>query len=144
MDISKAIPAHKVTRTFSKVFSFYCLHWVKDQATALSNIHRLLEADGEILLVFLARNPLFSAYRRLAEKDAWKGYMQVSVSCAESGLFSLVFPLISSILPLREEKKLRDDQHLPITQHCSFVAYVVGWFESVKFDFGGREIGALR
>lgn len=77
LDISQEIPSTKLTRKFSKIFSFYCLHWIRDQGVALHNIHRLLEADGEALLVFLAKNPIFDAYRRQAKKPEWSQYMQV-------------------------------------------------------------------
>lgn len=79
LDISRPIPDRKTTRRFSKVFSFYCLHWVKDQNVALLNIHRLLEEGGEALLVFLAKNPLFDAYRRLSLNNEWSEYMAVSI-----------------------------------------------------------------
>lgn len=75
MDISHEIPQRKMTRRFSKIFSFYCLHWVKDQGIALHNIHRLLEYNGEAVLVFLAKNPLFQVYRKMARKTEWASYM---------------------------------------------------------------------
>ncbi len=62
-------------RRFTKIFSFYCLHWLKDQSVALRNIHRLLETGGEALLVFLARNPVFEVYRRVAKMPRWQQYM---------------------------------------------------------------------
>ena len=77
LDIAKELPNNKVTRTFSKIFSFYCLHWIKDQGVALHNIHRLLEPNGEALMVFLAKNPLFEVYRKLAAKPEWASIMQV-------------------------------------------------------------------
>ena len=77
MDISREIPGHKLTRKFTKIFSFYCLHWVRDQRTALANMHRLLEDEGEALMVFLAKNPLFEAYRVMAGKEEWREYMKV-------------------------------------------------------------------
>lgn len=80
MDISHEIPQRKMTRRFSKIFSFYCLHWVKDQGIALHNIHRLLEYNGEAVLVFLAKNPLFQVYRKMARKTEWASYMTVSQS----------------------------------------------------------------
>ncbi len=78
MDISREIPALRSVRAFSKVFSFYCLHWVRDQQSALGNIHRLLRPGGEALLVFLAKNPVFDAYRRMAKDPRWAPYMEVT------------------------------------------------------------------
>ena len=66
--------------TFLKlqVTSFYCLHWIRDQMTCLENILELLQENGQALLVFLASNPIFLMYERMAQKDAWKEYMVVS------------------------------------------------------------------
>ncbi len=50
---------------------------VKDQTAALRNIHRLLRPGGEALLVFLAKNPIFDAYRRMAAGDKWASVMKV-------------------------------------------------------------------
>ncbi|GIY31494.1 juvenile hormone acid O-methyltransferase [Caerostris darwini] len=62
--------------TFSKVFSFYCLHWVSDMRRALANIHSLMSSGGEALLVFVAQCPVFEMYERMAEMDKWKNYME--------------------------------------------------------------------
>jgi len=75
LDIGRDLPSGVTTMKFNKVFSFYCLHWVKDQSAAFRNVHRLLEDDGECLLVYLASNPLFDAYRRLAQKPRWSNVM---------------------------------------------------------------------
>ncbi len=77
LDIGREIPAHRSVRAFSKVFSFYCLHWVRDQGAAMRNIHRLLGPGGEALVVFLAKNPLFDAYRRMAADPRWQRIMKV-------------------------------------------------------------------
>ena len=85
LDISKGLPNNKVTRKFSKIFSFYCLHWIKDQGVALDNIHRLLEPNGgEALLVFLAKNPLFEVYRKMAAKPEWASIMEVRLLVDET------------------------------------------------------------
>lgn len=69
----------RLTRRFSKIFSFFCLHWIEDQGVALHNIHRLLEVNGEGLLVFLAKNPIFTVYRKMAKKIRWQQYMEVRI-----------------------------------------------------------------
>lgn len=64
--------------TFSKVFSFYCLHWVSDLRRALANIHSLMRArGGQCLLVFVAQCPVFEMYERMARLDKWQEYMKV-------------------------------------------------------------------
>jgi hypothetical protein len=44
---------------------------------ALSNMFELLLPGGELLVVFLASNPLFSVYEKLSEDSAWSKYMTV-------------------------------------------------------------------
>ncbi|XP_035218879.1 juvenile hormone acid O-methyltransferase-like [Stegodyphus dumicola] len=62
--------------TFSKIFSFYCLHWVKDLRKALSNIQHLMQPGGECLLVFVAQCPVFEMYERMAKMSKWQDYME--------------------------------------------------------------------
>ncbi|GFW98483.1 juvenile hormone acid O-methyltransferase [Trichonephila clavipes] len=62
--------------TFTKVFSFYCLHWVKNLRRALRNIQSLMKNGGETLLVFVAQCPVFEMYERMADDGKWKAYMQ--------------------------------------------------------------------
>ncbi|XP_050726601.1 juvenile hormone acid O-methyltransferase-like [Eriocheir sinensis] len=77
LDIERAVqPRQAFPDGFSKVFSLYCLHWVKDQERCLNNIYQLLQPGGETLLVFLARNPLFTMYENMSMKDRWQPYMQ--------------------------------------------------------------------
>lgn len=61
---------------FTKVFSFYCLHWVRDLPLAVSNMFELLVDGGEALVVFLASNPIFRMYRLLAQNLKWAPYMK--------------------------------------------------------------------
>ena len=56
---------------FHKIFSLYCLHWVKDLPRAVSNLAALLLPGGEALLVFLASNPIFRMYRAMAASSKW-------------------------------------------------------------------------
>ncbi|XP_015910904.1 juvenile hormone acid O-methyltransferase [Parasteatoda tepidariorum] len=62
--------------TFTKIFSFYCLHWIKDIEKALSNIEYLMRKGGECLLVFVAQCPVFEMYEIMAKDDKWKTYME--------------------------------------------------------------------
>ncbi|KAF4520275.1 hypothetical protein B566_EDAN010743, partial [Ephemera danica] len=72
-------PRNYFPHGFQKIFSFYCLHWVSDQRRAMMNMYELLEPNGELLLVFLAQNPIFTAYERLAAGNKWGKYMQDDV-----------------------------------------------------------------
>ncbi|XP_055613918.1 juvenile hormone acid O-methyltransferase isoform X1 [Uranotaenia lowii] len=60
---------------FNYVISFYCLHWIKDQRKALSNIRNLLAEGGECLLVFLACNPIYDIFYELSRHPKWAPYM---------------------------------------------------------------------
>ncbi|XP_071522293.1 juvenile hormone acid O-methyltransferase [Panulirus ornatus] len=77
LDIERVIQPRQVfPEGFTKVFSFYCLHWVKGQENCLTNIFQLLQPGGETLLVFLASNPLFTMYEIMSQKPQWQQYMQ--------------------------------------------------------------------
>ncbi|XP_058466096.1 juvenile hormone acid O-methyltransferase isoform X2 [Malaya genurostris] len=60
---------------FDHITSFYCLHWVKYQTMAFSNIYALLKSGGDCLLAFLARNPIFDIYDQLSRSSKWTKYM---------------------------------------------------------------------
>ena len=100
LDLMKAIqPSQIFPRGFDKIFSFYCLHWIKDHKSAIStttctstydanyirsDCRRLLESmfqitkpEGTVLLSFLASNPIFTMYQRMAERKEWAKYMTV-------------------------------------------------------------------
>lgn len=77
LDIERSVQPRQIYPDgFTKVFSFYCLHWVREQSQCLSNIFQLLQPGGETLLVFLANNPLFDMYRNMSEKTQWSQYME--------------------------------------------------------------------
>ena len=65
---------------FDKVFSLYCLHWIKDLPVAVKNIHELLVDGGQALVIFLASNPIFRMYRILAKNIKWSSYMLVWIN----------------------------------------------------------------
>ncbi|XP_065307575.2 juvenile hormone acid O-methyltransferase-like isoform X2 [Dermacentor albipictus] len=59
---------------FHRIYSFYCLHWVKNQDAALKNIASLLKPEGECLLLFPASNPATAGWKLLAKMDRWAKY----------------------------------------------------------------------
>ncbi|XP_049511671.1 uncharacterized protein LOC119464985 isoform X4 [Dermacentor silvarum] len=61
---------------FHRIYSFYCLHWVKKQDIALKNIARLLTPEGECLLLFPASNPATAGWQLLAKMDRWAKYSE--------------------------------------------------------------------
>ncbi|KAL1486389.1 hypothetical protein MTO96_046984 [Rhipicephalus appendiculatus] len=40
--------------TFDRIYSFFCLNWVRDQGQAMRNLSSLLSSGGESVLVFPA------------------------------------------------------------------------------------------
>ncbi|XP_004518574.1 juvenile hormone acid O-methyltransferase [Ceratitis capitata] len=102
LDIAcKEIPEHLNGR-FDHVLSFYCLHWVQDQRLALENMNKLLRVDGgDILLAFLATNPIYDVYLTLAEREKWRCYMKDTMK--------FISPLHLSDDPGAEFKKLLEE-----------------------------------
>ncbi|XP_023236906.1 juvenile hormone acid O-methyltransferase-like [Centruroides sculpturatus] len=76
LDICEDVENFKNTwGCFSKIFSFYCLHWIKDHRKVLKNIDKLLSTNGECLLVFVAQCPVFELYEIMATLPKWKNVM---------------------------------------------------------------------
>lgn len=73
LDIEKQ-PFH-TTEPFDHITSFYCLHWVQNQERAVQNMYKLLKPDGDMLLVFLAQNPIFEIYKQMSLSKKWAKYM---------------------------------------------------------------------
>ncbi len=46
----------------------------------MEHMYDILKPGGEVLLVFLASNPIFTMYERMAERTEWTEYMKVLVS----------------------------------------------------------------
>ncbi|XP_075535384.1 juvenile hormone acid O-methyltransferase-like [Dermacentor variabilis] len=59
---------------FDRVFSFYCLQWLRDQGAALKNVAALMTPGGQCLLVFPASQQPGAVWRLLAEMDPWEKY----------------------------------------------------------------------
>lgn len=77
LDISKVDnPRVYFPGGFNKVFSFYCLHWIKDIETTMKNVESLLKDGGDAVFLFIASNPIFNMYRLIAENPRWAPYMK--------------------------------------------------------------------
>ncbi len=77
-DIMSAIdPTSLFPEGFDKIFSFYCLHWIKDHSRLMKQFFSIMKPEGEMVLVFLASNPIFTMYERMAERTEWNEYMKV-------------------------------------------------------------------
>lgn len=76
IDLMNAIQPNQIfPRGFDKIFSFYCLHWIKDHKRLLESMFQITKPEGTILLSFLASNPIFTMYQRMAERKEWAKYM---------------------------------------------------------------------
>ncbi|KAM7285837.1 putative acid methyltransferase [Ixodes scapularis] len=62
---------------FDRLYSFFVLHWVKDQLTAFGHISDLMTSGGECLLTIVARWTGFEIWRRIVRMDRWKSYAQL-------------------------------------------------------------------
>ncbi|XP_037580575.1 juvenile hormone acid O-methyltransferase [Dermacentor silvarum] len=62
---------------FDRVYSFFCLNWLKDQEQAMKNVSRLMTPAGECLMVFPAVSPTRALWRKMAQLDNWKKFSNV-------------------------------------------------------------------
>ncbi|XP_077494486.1 juvenile hormone acid O-methyltransferase-like [Amblyomma americanum] len=73
-DVTEFVAKHG---QFARVYSFFCLNWLKDQNKAMKNVSRLLLPSGECLLVFPAWSPTRMLWRKIAGLDRWKKFSSV-------------------------------------------------------------------
>lgn len=65
-----------LTYGFDKVFSFYCLHWVRNYPQWARNIQHLLRSGGQALLMLLTWNSVMDIRNSVAFSDKWRLYMK--------------------------------------------------------------------
>lgn len=58
---------------FDRIYSFFCLHWIRDQEAAFKNVGRLLKDDGECLFLFSSPFFLYHVWLEMAGMERWKG-----------------------------------------------------------------------
>ncbi|KAH6937465.1 hypothetical protein HPB50_000727 [Hyalomma asiaticum] len=74
LDLSRDVsPLVERYGRFDRVYSFFCLHWIRDQVGALRNVRNLMAPEGECLLQFCARTPVYTLWRDFALMNRWKG-----------------------------------------------------------------------
>lgn len=61
---------------FDHAISFFCLHWVQNQAAAMKNICKLLAPNGDCLLFFILSSNLFEVYDKMIESSKWSEYVR--------------------------------------------------------------------
>ncbi|XP_064476172.1 juvenile hormone acid O-methyltransferase-like [Ornithodoros turicata] len=62
--------------SFHRIYSFYVLHWLKDQARGFKNIADLLAPGGECLLLFCGKAKVFDVWEELAGTERWNSYAE--------------------------------------------------------------------
>ncbi|XP_075728118.1 juvenile hormone acid O-methyltransferase [Rhipicephalus microplus] len=62
---------------FDRVYSFYCLQWLKDQGSALKNIAALMAPGAQCVLVFPASHQPGAVWSLLAKMDRWAKYSKM-------------------------------------------------------------------
>ncbi|KAL1472350.1 hypothetical protein MTO96_039396 [Rhipicephalus appendiculatus] len=65
--------------TFDRIYSFFCLNWVRDQDQAMKNVSSLLSSGGECVLVFPAWTRSRVPWSMLARLDHWRMHKEVSL-----------------------------------------------------------------
>jgi len=73
---SPSLPPSLPPASFDKVFSFFCLHWVRDRRQVARNIRQLLVEGGQALLVLATRNETYQAWDTIAKDETWKPYLK--------------------------------------------------------------------
>lgn len=64
---------------FERVYSFFCLHWVKDKEVAIQNIWSLLVPGGECVLLFVLGGRGLENWKKLGRMERWKQYREVRI-----------------------------------------------------------------
>ncbi|XP_014279174.1 juvenile hormone acid O-methyltransferase [Halyomorpha halys] len=60
---------------FDKIFSFFCLQWVKDKKRAAENICRLLKPGGQAHILLVVRSGVYNVWDKLATSEKWRPYL---------------------------------------------------------------------
>lgn len=77
---------------------------------AVQNLNQLLKPGGDMLLSFIATNPIYSVYEKMFKMDKWKKYMQ--------DVKKYISPLQHSKNPEEEYEKLLSDSGFT-TRFCT-------------------------
>lgn len=60
---------------YDHIVSLYCLNWVQQQKQSIENMYKLLKPGGDMLVGFLAQNPIYEIYKEMAKDPKWAKYM---------------------------------------------------------------------
>jgi len=77
LDINNDKKCTIYSNNFTKIFSFFCFHWINKKSDALVNMYSMLKNSGEVLLHILIINPVYEMYTHLDAE--WINYLKVSI-----------------------------------------------------------------
>lgn len=109
--LSNAVP-------FDHIFSFYTFQRVPDKEMCLQNFHKLLDANGDMLLVFVANHPLYDVYKEQSLGGKWAEYMTD----------------VDKITPLHQHSKDPANEFSTLLSDCGFTHNDV-WIRNKSFKF---------
>ncbi|XP_077286864.1 juvenile hormone acid O-methyltransferase-like [Arctopsyche grandis] len=93
-----AEPKPEHINKYDHLFSFNCLHWVQDQASALRSMYNMLNDTGDCVITFIAKSSIFDIRKLMSEDPRWEQYMR------NHDIY--VSPYNNSLNPVAEFRKL--------------------------------------
>lgn len=74
LDITGDVP-EKMKGSFSHIFSFFAINWIRDQKSTFKNIYNLMETGGECFLEIVTSTPIFEVYRSFECNTKWNNWV---------------------------------------------------------------------
>lgn len=65
----------KDAEPFDHIFSFYAIHWIRNQKLCMQNFHKLLLPGGDMFLLFLGQHPAYDVYVEQSKDSRWAKHM---------------------------------------------------------------------
>lgn len=116
--------------TFDRIYSFFCLNWVRDQHQAMKNVSSLLSSGGECVLVFPAWSRSRVPWTKLARLDRWRRHKE---------LFESFVPNSQDIeddsARLSYLREMVRSSHMELRRFESFLYKPRVWNAEVAIDF---------
>ncbi|KAF5305576.1 hypothetical protein FQA39_LY01667 [Lamprigera yunnana] len=74
LDIQHNIP-NKYLNCFDYVFSFWTLHWIKDQRKLFTNIFEMMKSNGTMFVTYIAHTKLLNIYKEVWNTEKYSPYI---------------------------------------------------------------------
>lgn len=75
LDVELEKQSFKYVEPFDHIFSFYAIHWIRNQKLCMQNFHKLLRPGGDMFLLFLGQHPAYDVYVEQSKDSRWAKYM---------------------------------------------------------------------